>query len=166
MEPAWRKKLDYARRRLARDRPAAFHLADAASLAADAATLRRLHAARWAERGETGVLDDPPTAAFLERALPALLADGLLRLHRLEIEGELAAAILALQAHSGVFVYITGFDPAFGRYSPGALLWAEVIETAAREGAREVHFLRGQEAYKRRWGAEDRPTWRRTLTRI
>jgi len=37
------------------------------------------------------------------------------------------------------------------------------IEEAVRAGASEFDFLRGKEAYKYKWGAKDRPTYRCVL---
>lgn len=58
MEPGWRKKLEYARRRLAREVSHLYRLAAGETLQADLAILESLHARRWAERGEPGVLSD------------------------------------------------------------------------------------------------------------
>lgn len=52
-------------------------------------------------------------------------------------------------------MYLTGFDPAFARRSPGAILYADAIERAHARGDRVFDFMRGAEAYKYRWGARD-----------
>jgi Acetyltransferase (GNAT) domain len=44
-----------------------------------------------------------------------------------------------------------------------ALVIDYAIRAAVREGAAEFDFLRGREAYKYRWGATDRLTYRRRL---
>lgn len=54
--------------------------------------------------------------------------------------------------------YLSGFDPAFRQYGIGNQLVAHAIEEAASE-ADVFDFLRGQEPYKYRWGAEDQPTF-------
>jgi hypothetical protein len=41
----------------------------------------------------------------------------------------------------------------------------EAIDAAWRDGATEFEFLRGREPYKYLWGAVDRATFRRQLTR-
>jgi CelD/BcsL family acetyltransferase involved in cellulose biosynthesis len=43
------------------------------------------------------------------------------------------------------------------------ILIGHAIEEAAREGARDFDFLRGQEAYKYEWGAQDRWNCRRSI---
>lgn len=132
--------------------------------------LLRLHAARWATREEAGALAAPGVQAMHREAVPGLLRAGLLRLHALRLDGEVVAVIHALADPPGrddrrVYFYLSGFDPVLERLSPGLLLIGRAIEAAIAEGAAFADFLRGREAYKYFWGAEDRPTFRRRLTR-
>jgi CelD/BcsL family acetyltransferase involved in cellulose biosynthesis len=136
-----------------------FELAGPEELTPFMAALAELHGARWRERGEAGVLADPRVRAFHGLALPALLAQGTLRLHGLRIGGRLAAVVHAMADATRVHVYLSGFDPALPQVSPGTLLIGRIIEEAARTGRREVHFLRGREAYKQAWGATPRPSY-------
>ena len=119
--------------------------------------LVRLHAMRWTSLGEAGVLADPRVRAFHREAAPGLLAMGALRLQVLRIGHVIAAAIYALLAGTDrLFFYLSGFDPAFAFQSPGTILLGTMIEQAISEGRRELHFLRGKEAYKYAWGGNDR----------
>ncbi len=162
-----RRKFEAFRRRAERDGPpAAFTTADSRSLAPAVAQLFRLHAARWERRGEAGVLTEPLMRDFVGRLAPELHADGALRLHRLDLGGRPAAVLLALHDRTGAHLYLSGFDPELERWGPGARLLAHAFQAAADEGIREIHFLRGREPYKYDWGAVDRPTWRRDLTRV
>lgn len=112
-----------------------------------------LHAARWGTVGESGVLDHPAVQAFHREALPALLEAGLARSHLVRIGGRLAAAHYGLTAGRTHFYYIGGFDPELRAAAPGHLAVAHAIGRAVDEGATSFHFLRGDEPYKRRWGA-------------
>jgi CelD/BcsL family acetyltransferase involved in cellulose biosynthesis len=47
-----------------------------------------------------------------------------------------------------MYVHRLGFDPAYGRYSPGLVNTLDTIETAAGEGLTRVEFLGGAERYK------------------
>ena len=47
-----------------------------------------------------------------------------------------------------MIVHRLGFDPAFGRYSPGLVNTLDTIEAAAAEGVSRVEFLGGAERYK------------------
>jgi CelD/BcsL family acetyltransferase involved in cellulose biosynthesis len=56
--------------------------------------------------------------------------------------------------------YQSGWDPRFARHSMGSVLVLHALERAGEEGARTFDFLRGDEPYKYRFGANDR--WDRT----
>jgi CelD/BcsL family acetyltransferase involved in cellulose biosynthesis len=124
--------------------------------------LMRLHAARWRGLGQPGVLADRRLAVFHRLAAPALLATGALRLSVLRIAGTAAAACYTLLAPGRLLFYLSGFDPRFAHESPGTILLGRLIEDAVAEG-REVHFLRGGEAYKYAWGGVDRMNATRRL---
>ena len=63
------------------------------------------------------------------------------------------------------YCYLAGFDPRYKPFSPGTLLIAYTIESALAEHCKTVDFLRGNEAYKYFWGAQDQPTYRRAFCR-
>jgi CelD/BcsL family acetyltransferase involved in cellulose biosynthesis len=133
-------------------------------LGAFLADLCRLHGARWAARGEPGgVLADPAVRAWHSEALPVLAQAGLLCCYTLAIDERVVAAFYGLCAKGRLYAYIMGFDIGFERQSFGSLLLAHAVFSAASDGARELHFLRGGEAYKYMWGALDRPLTTRKL---
>ena len=115
--------------------------------------LFRLHRLRWRQTGQDGVLAHPQVQAFHRRALPELAKHGLARFHLLRIKGRVAAAHYGLAAGSAHHYYIGGFDPELKAAGPGHLAVAHAIERALSERAAQFHFLRGEEPYKRRWGA-------------
>jgi CelD/BcsL family acetyltransferase involved in cellulose biosynthesis len=124
-----------------------------------------LHGSRWESRGEAGVLSGRSVQGFHQRALPRLTAAGLARLHALRIGNDIAAVYYGFLHNGRAYGYLTGIDPGFAHESPGTLLLAHVMEEAIREGAREFDFLRGGEAYKYGWGAQNRWNRRRTFSR-
>jgi len=125
--------------------------------------LLELHRARWATRGEPGVLDDPAVEAFHRDAIPGFLARGWLRLYTLRIGARIGAVYYGFLAKGRAYAYLGGFDPVFLPAAPGKLIVLHAMTEAVREGAREFDFLRGREPYKHAWGAEDRPQYRRRL---
>jgi CelD/BcsL family acetyltransferase involved in cellulose biosynthesis len=157
------KQVRYARARLGRMDGFSIDAADASTLDAALSRLAELHQTRWRERGESGIFDDPRARDFLSEAASALLEGGLLRLYLLHLAGDVVAAHLGMVAKGRAYYYVGGFDPAAARLSIGTVLVAHAIEAAESEGAREFDFLRGGEAYKYRWGAEDRWTSRRVF---
>ena len=129
------------------------------------AELDRLHRLRWHTRDQPGMLADPLLRALLAAAAPLLAAEGLLRLHRLRLGSTTIAMLLALRGGDSICYFLSGFDPAYARFSPGTALVGSAIAGAAEEGAGTFDFLRGGEPYKYRWEAEDRPRLRRIFTR-
>lgn len=127
--------------------------------------LQRLHGARWADQGQSGLLQDDAVRRFHRAALPGLLRSGLARLYRLRIAGQVAGAFHGLSVRGRTYAYLGGFDPDYAHESPGAILIGHAITAALRDGGREFHFLRGQEPYKYAWGAVDRWNRRRSFRR-
>ncbi len=152
------RKLRMNRNRAERAGGTTLHLAGADDWRPMLETVCRLHAARWTAQGEPGgVLADPRVGACLHAATGPLLAAGALRLAALHVGGTPAAACLALLAGPDrLLLYLGGFDAGFAALSPGSLLLDALARHAMHEGRRELHFLRGGEAYKYAWGAVDR----------
>lgn len=117
--------------------------------------LVRLHIASGSRRGGN-VFSDPRVMEFHAAALPYLAKEGLSRIYALSIGGKVAAVYYGFHHRHRAYAYQCGYDPGFAFQSPGALLIAHAMEQAIREGAREFHFLRGNEPYKYEWGAKDR----------
>jgi CelD/BcsL family acetyltransferase involved in cellulose biosynthesis len=161
-----RQDLNLARNRAARRGPVAIAAADAASIGELLEHLLRLHSSRWASRGQAGVLNEEPVRRFHHAAASGLAEAGLLRFYTLAFDKQIVAAYYGFGHRGRAYFYASGFDPAFAFESPGVLVTAHAIEQALREGAREFHFLRGQEAYKYGWGAVDRWNQRRSFRRI
>ena len=161
--PGFRRRLAYARRRAARE---GFRLETAASATLDEqlGALFRLHAARWGRRGQAGVLAAPAVEDFHRDAASALFRSGLLALHGLrDPAGALVAVSYGFRARDRAYLYLSGFDPALSRYSPGALVVGHSIDEAYAAGARVCDFLRGAEPYKYDWGAIDDFTFGRSF---
>jgi CelD/BcsL family acetyltransferase involved in cellulose biosynthesis len=125
-------------------------------VAADLATLFRLHDARWAERSERSALADPAIRAFHFEFARAALERGWLRLTVLEVDEVPVAALYGWLIGGRWSYYQAGFEPAWSRHSPGFLLLAETIREAIEEGASEYDMLRGDEAFKRRFATSSR----------
>lgn len=119
-----------------------------------------LHANRWSERGEPGVLNDDRTRAFHVSAAPSLVDQGLLHLSRLRLKDCTLAVIYSLMGQQTAYCYLQGFNPEFSHISPGTQLMFSEIKDAVSGGMRNFDLLRGQEAYKQHWRAENKPTYR------
>lgn len=130
-----------------------------------AVELERLHALRWNAEGQDGVLADGLAERHLRLAIPELARAGLLRMHRLRLGGETVALVFAMRGSRSTCSYLSGFEPALQKLSPGTTLVGMAITEAAREHCDTFDLLRGDEAYKLKWGAKPQARFRRVLSR-
>ena len=164
VSPRWRKNVARARRKLGQRVDFDLRCTSTELFDGAAAEVVRLHSQRWRQRDQEGVLADRLMRGFLVSALPELSTAGLLRLHTLDV-GRPVAVLLGVHSREMTCFYIGGFDPQWSAYSPGSILLEAAMLQAVEDGAREFHFLRGREGYKYHFGAQDRPTFHRVLTR-
>lgn len=150
------EKVRYCRRRAEKSGEVRFAQARGDAVNEAFGALLDLHRARWSARGEPGVLADPRIEAFHRDIVREFSARDWLRLYTLHIGGRVAAVYYGFVANGRAYYYLSGFDPSFERLSPGTLIVHHAIQEAVREGASEMDFLRGREAYKYGWGAQDR----------
>jgi CelD/BcsL family acetyltransferase involved in cellulose biosynthesis len=137
---------------------------DRAELAADMNTLFELHHRRWSVGKSAMFASERARAFHLDFANAALRHDWL-RLWTLEVGGEAIAAWYGWRLGKRFLYYQAGFDPAWGRYSPGLLLLAHTIESAFAEGAAEYDMLLGDEPFKARFATVSRTAHTLVLTR-
>jgi CelD/BcsL family acetyltransferase involved in cellulose biosynthesis len=116
----------------------------------------RLHQARWNQRDLPGVLANPEIQVFHREVAAGLMKRGCLRFYGARHNGRIIAALYGFVHRGRVYAYLAGFEPALAQYSPGTLLTNYAIEEAIRNGDKEYDFLRGGEAHKYAWGAQDR----------
>lgn len=116
--------------------------------------LFELHRQRWQDAGESGVLAEPQKQAFLRQFCAAACAQGWTRAHVLTLHDDPVGVMLCFHWRDTASFYQMGWAPNADIDSPGVVLMAESIATAIREGLRVYDFLRGDEAYKRRWTSQ------------
>ena len=63
------------------------------------------------------------------------------------------ASVLAFKHQENILLYNSGFDPQYGRLSPGLILKAYLIKRAIERKFKIFDFLRGGERYKFELGA-------------
>ncbi len=115
----------------------------------------RLH--RLSE-GEKGEFMDDRMAAFFERLseLPGWRIDEL----RHPDDSGPAAMLFSYIDEEGYYLYNSAYDPELREASPGNVVLAEAIAAAIGVGLARFDFLKGDEEYKFRLGAERRPLYR------
>jgi CelD/BcsL family acetyltransferase involved in cellulose biosynthesis len=125
-----------------------------------------LHQSKWGDRGLF-----PPTPGgsasrvFIRRLFEGFGPDGPVRLSFLTVGGRRLAAGITFEDGDTLAYYNAGVDPAARDLSPGVVMIAKYVERAIATGRRRLDFLRGNEAYKYEWGAEDEPIQRLLVRR-
>lgn len=117
----------------------------------------RLHSARAARAGTTPHKDFFKSAKarrFLLDACQRLADRRMARLFILRIDGEVVAARLGFIVGPSLYLYFSGYDPAFGKYSVMTTVVAEAMRYAIAQGLRSVNLSMGKDVSKTRW----RPT--------
>ncbi|MDP1809042.1 MAG: GNAT family N-acetyltransferase [Actinomycetota bacterium] len=120
----------------------------------------RLHQQRWLAKRLPGLFVGGRNRRF-HQALAGRLAFGdRLVLSVAFLDGEPAAAFYGFKFGKSYSYYLGGFDPKLAKYSASTVLIFNLIKDALAEQAKDFDFLRGQETYKLRWGAGEKPLFR------
>jgi CelD/BcsL family acetyltransferase involved in cellulose biosynthesis len=99
---------------------------------------------------------DPQMQRFFFEVAEVLQAKGWLQLAFVIMDGQKAASLLNFDYGDTILVYNSGYDPMqFRQLSPGIIVTARCIEHAISLGRSKFDFLRGDEVYKYRFGAQD-----------
>ncbi len=70
------------------------------------------------------------------------------------------AAAFGFEDEDTYYLYNSAYDPDEGAASPGIVLVSELIDRTIADGGSRFDFLKGDETYKYRLGAQARPLWR------
>jgi CelD/BcsL family acetyltransferase involved in cellulose biosynthesis len=116
-----------------------------------------LHQRRQRSLGQPGSFASARFAAFHREVMPALLRDGHLQLHRLELDGRTIAAEYHLAGNRLIYAYQSGVEPQSLADEPGRLITLATLRRAIGQGFRAMDFLRGDEPYKAHFRAARRP---------
>lgn len=110
---------------------------------------------------EKGAWLNEGRSALFHEVAQAALADGTLLLMFMEMDGEAVSALFNFCYNGRVWVYNSGLDMTrFGHLSLGVVLTAQAIKFATENQCQTFDFLRGNEGYKYRFGAQDTVIYR------
>ena len=115
--------------------------------------------------GPKGVFMVPGMEIFFRRLGEAFLSAGAFRLNFIEVGGQLAAGTIGFRWEDRFFLYNSAFDRSWGALAPGMVLIGEDIRLAIEDGATGFDMLKGDYAYKYRFGAQARAVRRMLVTR-
>ncbi len=95
--------------------------------------------------------------AFFRDMAHQLWREGWLELAFLHADDRPIAGLCCMTYGTTYAAYNSGYHPGYGALSAGIVLFANRIRSAIDRGFIAFDFLRGNEAYKYRFGASDRP---------
>jgi CelD/BcsL family acetyltransferase involved in cellulose biosynthesis len=114
-----------------------------------------LHATRAGHAGDVAHSNrfaDPNARRLLTLACARFAVHGVTRIFTLRIGGVAVASRVAFQLPGCLYLYYSGFDPCWGKYSVATTLVAEAIKYAIASGVPRVHLSMGADTSKSRWG--------------
>ena len=109
-------------------------------------------------------LDRPGMQDFFRDLTRTMADEGMLRLYSLTLDGVPVAMVHNLDLGGTLYMYNSGYDPAFSHYAVGLMSKALLIKDAIENGRKAVDFMRGDESYKYDLGGKDRVVYRVQLT--
>jgi CelD/BcsL family acetyltransferase involved in cellulose biosynthesis len=120
--------------------------------------LVELHQRRRTTLGEPGCFASQQFLSFYRDVVPAMFARGNVQFCWLELDGKPVAAEFQLVGDGVLYAYQAGVDPESMEHQPGKLINLAILRQAIERGYRAFDFLRGDEPYKARFGAQPRPS--------
>jgi CelD/BcsL family acetyltransferase involved in cellulose biosynthesis len=116
--------------------------------------------------GPKGVFLQPGMEIFFRRLGEAFLPRGIFNLTFIELEGHRKlAGTIGFRFEGTYYLYNSAFDRAYEAVSPGMVLVSEDIRIAIEAGCSAFDLLKGDYAYKYRFGAAPRLVKRLVITR-
>lgn len=123
------------------------------------------HLMRISSHHKEEFLDRPGMEAFFREMTATMAAEGMLRFYFLTFDGEAVASVLNFDLGGQLYMYNSGYDPAYSHYAVGLMSKTLLIRDAIESGRHCVDFLRGDESYKYDLGGKDQQVYRLVLTR-
>jgi CelD/BcsL family acetyltransferase involved in cellulose biosynthesis len=100
------------------------------------------------------VFDAPPSRAFLRDAIRRFCDRDRTRLFMVQVGGEVVAMRIGFVVGGALYLYYSGYELAFGKYSIMTTCVAEAIRWAIDEQLEVVNLSTGIDASKARWSPE------------
>lgn len=110
-------------------------------------------------------LDRPGMEAFFRDVVGVMAGEGMLRFYFLTLDSVPVASVLNFDLGGQLYMYNSGYDPAYAHYAVGLMSKALLIEDAIEAGRTCVDFMRGDEPYKYDLGGKDQQVYRLALNR-
>ena len=118
-----------------------------------------LHELSWAGRGGSSATGRQSLKDFHRDVVVRLASAGRVRFEEIWIDGACRASLYGIGKGERYCYYLSGFDPAWSKYSLGFTVIGLSIAGAIERGVKFYDLLRGAESYKFFWANETRATF-------
>jgi CelD/BcsL family acetyltransferase involved in cellulose biosynthesis len=97
----------------------------------------------------------PAAQRFLTELAERFAAEGVARVFLMRIAGKVVAARVGFGLGDTLYLYYSGYDPAWSEYSVMTTVVAEAIRYAIENGFKSVNLSTGRDLSKTRWGPQE-----------
>ena len=115
-----------------------------------------LEAKGWKGRGGTAVTNDSRVARMHEDFARAVADNRSLFVYELKLDGKTIAMSLNIRYGKETIHWKTSYDEDYARYSPGNILFRELVVDCIRSNSAEIDFLSPATPNKRFWASGER----------
>ncbi len=123
------------------------------------------HLMRISNHHKEEFLARPGMETFFREMTGTMAAERMLRFYFLMFDGVAVASVLNFDVGGRLFMYNSGYDPAYSHYAVGLMSKAMLLREAIECGRTCVDFLRGDESYKYDLGGKNQQVYRVVLSR-
>jgi CelD/BcsL family acetyltransferase involved in cellulose biosynthesis len=116
----------------------------------------RLEASGWKDETRTSITSDPSVQRFYSLLAERAAGRGWLRLMFLTVGGRRIATAYGSCFDGRLFLFKTGYDPAYASCAPFKLLMYLATRRAFADGLQEIDFLGDAEPWKLEWTSTSR----------
>jgi CelD/BcsL family acetyltransferase involved in cellulose biosynthesis len=116
--------------------------------------LKSMHQSRWESKGIEGCFSNENFSRFVSDCVARQWGHGRAILAMLRWEGTPAAGMVCFRDESTLSVYVTSMDPKFSEHKPGWKMHGFMADYALAHGCSTIDYMRGDEIYKQRLGAD------------
>jgi len=118
-----------------------------------------LHESSWASRGGSSATGRQSLKDFHRDVVVRLALAGRLRFEEIWIDSACRASLYGIGRGERYCFYLSGYDPAWAKYSLGFTVIGLSIASAVEREVKFYDMLRGAESYKFEWANETRATF-------
>lgn len=110
----------------------------------------------WKGRGGTAVKNDLRVVRMHEQFTDNLAAGQSVFVYQLKLDGKTIAMSINISFGKEMIHWKTSYDEKYSRYSPGNILFRELLTDCIRSGTSEIDFLSPSTPNKRVWASAER----------